>query len=64
MPNLVGKAMRQRETLEKIVKEYEAAPAQGNSVAEMIERTEYLLAKRMLSDDGYQRGKVDAKANE
>ena len=54
----------QRETLEIIVKEYEAAPAQGNSIAEMIAHTEYLLAKRMLSDDGYQNGKIHAKTNE
>lgn len=39
----------QRETLEKIVHDYEAAPAKGNSTDEMIARTEYMLAKRMLS---------------
>lgn len=39
----------QRETLEKIVYDYEAAPAKGNSTDEMIARTEYMLAKRMLS---------------
>ena len=38
----------QRETLEKIVHDYEAAPAKGNSTDEMIARTEYMLAKRML----------------
>jgi hypothetical protein len=53
----------QRKTLERIVQEYEAAPAQGNGVAEVIARTEYMLAKRMLSDEGYQRVKVDAKKN-
>lgn len=41
--------LTQRATLEKIVKEYETAPAQGNSPAEMIARTEYMLAKQMLS---------------
>lgn len=43
---------KQRETLEKIIRAYEAAPALGNSVAEMIARTEYTLAKRMLSMSG------------
>ncbi len=54
----------QRETLKKIVRDYEAAPAQGNSTDEMIARTEYLLAKRMLADEGHQNGGVDAKENE
>ncbi len=35
--------------LRKIVQEYEASPAQGNSTDDMIRRTEYLLAKQMLS---------------
>lgn len=64
MPIRSGRAMRRRAALEKIVRDYEAAPVAGNSVAEMIARTEYMLARRMLSDEGYQRGKVDAKANE
>ena len=53
--------MRQRATLEKIVQDFEAAPVRGNSTDEMIARTEYLLAKRMLADENYQRGGVDAK---
>ena len=40
---------KQRATLEKMVREHEAAPAQGDSPAEMIARTEYMLAKQMLS---------------
>lgn len=50
MPIRVGKSMRRRATLEKIVRDYEAAPArQGNTVDEMIARTEYMLAEQMLS---------------
>lgn len=42
----------QRKTLERIIQSYEAAPVRhGNSIAEMIARTEYVLAKRMLADD-------------
>jgi hypothetical protein len=41
----------QRATLEKIILKYEAAPLQGNSVEEMLKRTEYMLAKRMLLSD-------------
>jgi hypothetical protein len=37
--------------LRKIVEEYEANPAGGNSLDDMIRRTEYLLAKRMLSKE-------------
>jgi hypothetical protein len=37
------------EQLKKIIRDYEAAPAQGNSIDEMLQRTEYLLAKQMLS---------------
>lgn len=61
MPIRYGKSMRQRATLEKIVQDFEAAPVRGNSTDEMIARTEYLLAKRMLADENYQRGGVDAK---
>ena len=49
MPIRIGKSMRQRATLEKIVRDYEAAPGQGNGVEEMNARTEYLLAKQMLT---------------
>ncbi len=54
----------QRATLEKIVRDYEAVPAQGNSPAEMIARTEYMLAKRMLAEDEcsrIQKGRADAQ---
>lgn len=41
---------KQRKVLEKIVREYEAAlPRTGNTVDDMMARTEYLLAKKMLS---------------
>jgi hypothetical protein len=39
----------QRAALEKIVQDFEAAPARGSSTDEMIARTEYMLAKQMLS---------------
>lgn len=56
----------QRETLEKIIRAYEAAPVQGNGTDEMISRTEYLLAKRMLAVGECcrtRKGGVDAKEN-
>lgn len=41
---------KQRKVLEKIVRDYEAVlPRTGNSVDDMLRRTEYLLAKKMLS---------------
>lgn len=51
MPIRLGKATRQREMLEKIVKDFETSPVRGNSADEMIARTEYVLAKRMLAED-------------
>lgn len=39
----------ENKTLEEIVREYEVRPAQGNSVDDMVRRTEYLLAKKMLA---------------
>lgn len=42
---------KQRTTLETIVREYEAAPAQGNTLDDVLRRTEYLLAKKMLSKE-------------
>lgn len=41
----------QRKTLE-IAKDFESTPERGNSTDEMIARTEYVLAKRMLSGSG------------
>lgn len=38
---------KQNQTLEAIVRDYEARPAQGNSVDDMVRHTEYLLAKKM-----------------
>lgn len=41
---------KQKNLLEKIVREYEAAlPRNGSSLDDMMARTEYLLAKKMLS---------------
>ncbi|MDT7517953.1 hypothetical protein RAE19_04235 [Rhodoferax sp. TBRC 17660] len=51
---------KQNQTLEAIVRDYEARPAQGNSVADMVRRTEYLLAKKMLEQPQTPRTEAEA----
>lgn len=51
---------KQKQTLEAIVSDYEARPAQGNSVDDMVRRTEYLLAKKMLEQPQTPRQEAEA----
>jgi hypothetical protein len=60
MPKRYGK---RHLVFEKIVRQYEAAPAVGNGTDEMLRRTEYVLALQMLAikDEGDARMRVETR---